>query len=113
MTTPTPIPEQNSQPTKTQETLPSLFNSISGAGISGVIAIALYFLTSSIAQTFASKPIASANPTAIRISVAVRTLVVGMSTLATTVFGVIALGLVFVSIVVLIQQLKNPKTPSA
>jgi hypothetical protein len=113
MTTPTPIPDQNSQTTKTQETLPSLFNSISGAGISGGFAIALYFLTSSIAQTFSSKPIASSNSTAIRISVAVRTLVVGMSTLATTVFGIIALGLVFVSIVVLIQQLKNPKTPSA
>lgn len=113
MTTPTPIPDQNSQPAKTQEALPSLFNSISGAAISGGIAIALYFLTSSIAQTFASKPLASANPTAIRISVAVRTLVVGMSTLATTVFGVIALGLVLVSIVVLIQQLKKPTTPSA
>jgi hypothetical protein len=113
MTTPTPIPEQNSQPAKPQEALPTLFNSISGAAISGGFAIALYLLTSSIAQTFARKPLASANPTAIRISVAVRTLVVGMSTLATTVFGVIALGLVLVSIVVLIQQLKNPKTPSA
>jgi hypothetical protein len=96
MTTPTPIPEQNSQPAKPQEALPTLFNSISGAAISGGFAIALYLLTSSIAQTFARKP-----------------LVVGMSTLATTVFGVIALGLVLVSIVVLIQQLKNPKTPSA
>lgn len=113
MTTPTPIPDQNSQPTKTQEALPSLFNSITGAAISGGIAIALYFLTSSIAQTFAAKPLASTNSTAIRISIAVRTLVVGMSTLATTIFGVITLGLIVVSIVVLVQQLKNPKTPSA
>lgn len=113
MTTPTPIPDQNSEPAKRQEALPSFFNSISGAAISGGIAIALYFLTSSIAQTFANKPLASANSTAIRISVAVRTLVVGMSTLATTIFAVIALGLVLVSIVVLVQQLKNPKTPSA
>lgn len=113
MTTPNPLPDQNSQPTKKQEALPSLFNSISGVAISGGIAIALYFLTSSIAQTFANKPLASTNPTAIRISVAVRTLVVGMSTLATTVFGVIALGLILVSVVVLVQQLKKTKTPSA
>lgn len=110
MTNSTPPPQPDIEPTKTSQALPSLWNSISGAAISFGFAIALYFLTSSIAQTFASKPLASTNPTAIRISVAVRTLVVGMSTLATTVFGVIALGLVAVSVVVLIQQLKKPTT---
>jgi len=113
MTNPTPPPNEDIELTKTQETLPSFFNSISGAAISGGFAIGLYFLTASIAQTFASKPLASANPTAIRISIAVRTLVVGVSTLATTVFGVVTLGLVCVSVYVLFQQLKNPKTPSA
>lgn len=111
MTNPTPLPKQDLKPAKTPETLPSFFNSITGAAISGTIAIALYFLTASIAQTFASKPLASSNPTAINISIAVRTLVVGMSTLATTIFAIIGLGLVFVSIYVLIQQLKNPKIP--
>ena len=113
MTNPTPPPNEDIELTKTQETLPSFFNSISGAAISGGFAIGLYFLTASIAQTFASKPLASANPTAIRISIAVRTLVVGVSTLATTVFGVVTLGLICVSVYVLFQQLKNPKTPSA
>src|SRR4028118_1634226 len=107
MTNPTPTPNQNSQPTKSQETLPSLFNCVTGALISGGIAIALYFLTSSIAQTFANKPLASTNPTALNISVAVRTLVVGLSTLATTIFGVIALGLVGVTIYVSVEQLKK------
>ncbi|MBD0302484.1 MAG: DUF3082 domain-containing protein [Tolypothrix sp. T3-bin4] len=111
MTNPTPTPNQNSQPTKTQETLPSLFNCVTGALISGGIAIALYFLTSSIAQTFASKPLASTNPTALNISVAVRTLVVGISTLATTVFGIVGAGLVVVSIYVSIQQLKKLTAP--
>ncbi|HEY9822680.1 MAG TPA: DUF3082 domain-containing protein, partial [Candidatus Sericytochromatia bacterium] len=79
--------------------------------ISGGIAIALYFLTSSIAQTFANKPLASTNPTALNISVAVRTLVVGISTLATTVFGIVGAGLVVVSIYVSIQQLKKLTAP--
>jgi hypothetical protein len=111
MTNPTPTPNQNSQPTKSQETLPSLFNCVTGALISGGIAIALYFLTSSIAQTFANKPLASTNPTALNISVAVRTLVVGISTLATTVFGIVGAGLVVVSIYVSIQQLKKLTAP--
>jgi uncharacterized membrane protein (DUF373 family) len=81
--------------------------------ISGGCAIALYFLTSSIAQTFASKPITSTNTTAIRISIAVRTLVVGVSTLATTLFSIIACGLLIVTIYVSIQQLKNRKASSS
>lgn len=109
MTTPTPIPDQNSQPTKIQQTEPTVFNSMSGAAISGVIAFGLYFLTSSIAQSFASKPLASTNPIAMNISVAVRTLVVGLSTLATAIFGVIAVGLVGIAISVTIKQLKNHK----
>lgn len=108
-----PPPNQEIEPTKTEAPLPTFLNCISGASISGVIAAALYFLTSSIAQTFANKPLASSNPTAINISIAVRTLVVGMSTLATTIFGVITVGLVVVSIYALVQQRKNPTTPSA
>jgi hypothetical protein len=111
MTNPTPTPNQNSQPAKTQETLPSLLDCVTGALISGGIAIALYFLTSSIAQTFANKPLASTNPTALNISVAVRTLVVGISTLATTVFAIVGAGLVAVSIYVSIQQLKKLTAP--
>ena len=107
MTNPTPAPNQNSQSTKTEEKLPSIFNCLSGVLISGGFAIALYFLTSSIAQSFANKPLASTNPTALNISVAVRTLVVGLSTLATTIFGVIALGLVGVTIYVSVEQLKK------
>jgi hypothetical protein len=111
MTTPAPIPDQNSHSTKIKQRQPSVFDSLSGAVISGVIAIGLYFLTSSIAQSFASKPLASANPVAINISVAVRTLVVGMSTLATTIFGVTAVGLVCVAIAVAVKQLTNRTNP--
>jgi hypothetical protein len=109
MTNPTPTPNQDTEQAETQEKLPDPLRCFSGALISGGFAIALYFLTSSIAQTFASKPLASTNPTAVNISVAVRTLVVGLSTLATIIFGVIAFGLVLVTIHVSVQQLKNRK----
>ena len=113
MTHPTPTPNQDTQPIDMTQTLPSPLRCLSGALISGGFAIALYFLTSSIAQTFSSKPLASTNPTAINIAIAVRTLVVGLSTLATTLFSVIAVGLLALGIHVLIQQLKNRKASSS
>ncbi|MEC4804724.1 MAG: DUF3082 domain-containing protein [Jaaginema sp. PMC 1079.18] len=64
-----------------------------GAAISGTIAVALYFLTTSISTSFATHPIHSDNITAINISIAVRTLVTGMATLATGIFGFSTLGL--------------------
>jgi ribosomal protein S9 len=86
---------------------------LSGASISGGFAIALYFLTSSIAQTFAKKPLTSTSPVAINISIAIRTLVVGVSTLATAIFAIVALGLVAVAIQSLVQQLKNRKASTS
>jgi hypothetical protein len=111
MTHPTPTPKSDTQPTTTQAKLPSPLQSLIAVLISGGIATALYFLTRSIAQTFADKPITSSNPTAINLSVAVRTLVVGMSTLATAVFGIVALGLVIVTIYSTIEQFKNKSIP--
>lgn len=111
MSEPTPTPNQDAKATDTSEALPSPLKSLSATAIAGGFAIALYFLTSSIAQTFASKPITSTNPTAINISAAVRTLVVGISTLATAVFGIVAAGLVIVTIYSTIEQLKNKSVP--
>lgn len=109
MTNPTPQPNQDTQPTQTQETLPGPLRSLSATLIAGGCAIAFYFLTSSIAQAFANKAITSTNTTAIRISIAIRTLVVGLSTLATTLFSFVACGLLIVTIYASIQQLKNRK----
>ncbi len=109
MANPTPTPNQDVQPTDTEETLPGPLRCLTGALISGGFAIALYLLTSSIAQTYANKPISSTNQTAIQIAIAVRTFVVGMTTLATAVFGIIAFGLLIVTIYVLVQQFKTRK----
>ena len=112
MTHETPTPKQEAQPVGMTKTLPSPVRCLSGALISGGFAYALYFLTTSIAQTFASSPLASTNPTAINIAIAVRTLVVGVSTLATAIFSVVAVGLVALAIQISVQQLKNRKASS-
>ncbi|MBE9182174.1 DUF3082 domain-containing protein [Oculatella sp. LEGE 06141] len=76
-----------------QQVPPTRLRCFTGALISGVIAFVLYLLTQSIVHTFADKPLPTSNITAINIAVAVRTLVMGMSTLATAIFGIAALGL--------------------
>lgn len=113
MNNPTPTPNPDVQPSETVSLPPSPWRCLSGALIAGGIAIALYSLTISIAQTFATKPIQSDNPTVVNIASAVRTLVVGMSALGTGIFGLVALGLVALAIQILIQQLtKRPASPS-
>lgn len=107
MTNLTPTPNTDAQPADKQETQPSLLQYLTGSLISGGCAIALYLLTSSIAHAFANKPVSSTNQTAIRITLAVRTLVVGLSTLATTLFTIIGLGLMAAAIYVSVQKLKN------
>lgn len=110
MTDKTPTPNQEVIPTVIVKQ-PNPVQCLIASLISGSCAIALYFLTSSIAQAFANKPLPSSNVTAFNIAVAVRTLVVGLSTLATTIFGIVAVGLVALAIQIIIQQLKNKSTP--
>lgn len=64
-----------------------------GSLTAGGFAVPLYLLTTSIAATFAEKPLPSTNQTALNIAVAVRTLVVGLATLATAIFAIAAIGL--------------------
>ncbi|ERN43137.1 protein of unknown function (DUF3082) [Rubidibacter lacunae KORDI 51-2] len=80
-----------------------------GAAISSGIALPLYLLTRSIAASYANKPIASGNQTAIAIGSAVRTLVVGGCTIATALFALSAVGLVLLAGQTLWQQKRSPR----
>jgi len=88
----------------------SVWRCLAGAVISGVFTLGLYFLTSAIAQAFASKPLQTSNVTAQNISVAVRTLVVGMSTLGTGIFAITTLGLLGLAVQLLVQRLQRLST---
>ena len=86
---------------------------ISGAVISGACATAFYLLTASIAQNFADKPIHSTNPITLNIAAAVRTLIVGLSTLGTGIFAIATLGLLALAVQLLVGRLtKRPVSPS-
>lgn len=91
---------------------PSPLRCLTGALIAGGMAIALYSVTASIAQSFAAKPLHSTNPTVLNIGTAVRTLVVGVSMLATCVCGLVAIALVALAVQVFVQQLTQPTPPS-
>ena len=81
-----------------------------GSAISGSLTYGLYLLTMAISHSFASKPLPTGNITTYNIAVAVRTLVVGIATLATGVFGLVAIGLLALGVQILIQQLKGQDT---
>ena len=113
MATPTPDPAAADQaiassPAAKPENTPTPLRCFMGAAIASAIGSALYFLTLSIIQSFADKPLPTGNRIAVNIGTAVRTLVVGMSTLATAIFAIAAVGLVALGIQLLIKQLRQP-----
>lgn len=87
---------------------PTPLRCFTGAVIAGGMASALYALTQSIIQAFVHKPLPTGNVTATNIAVAVRTLVMGMSALATAIFAIAAVGLVALGIQLLIKQIRQP-----
>lgn len=98
-------------PTETNSQPMNPWRCLSGAGISAAIGTGAYFMTISIAQTFAGKPVTSDNPFVVNITVAVRTLVVGISTLATAIFGIVALGLLALAVQLFFQSASRPEQP--
>jgi hypothetical protein len=79
-----------------------------GSVIAGVLAYAMYSMTSAIAQSFALHKVQSTNLIVQRISAAVRTLVVGMTTMGTGVFGLAAIGLFALAIQIIVQRRNQP-----
>ena len=81
-----------------------------GAVISGGMGFAVYSLMIAIATNFATKPIHSINPLVVKISSAVRTLVVGVVALGSGIFGIVAIGLLALGVQLLVQQLTKEKS---
>ncbi|PSB25681.1 DUF3082 domain-containing protein [Stenomitos frigidus] len=92
---------------------PSPIRCLGGSIVAGGIAIVLYRLTSAIAIAFAAKPLHTDNFTTQRISAAVRTLVVGLSSLGTGIFALAAFGLFALGIQLLLKRPKEQATPPA
>lgn len=80
-----------------EEALPSPLRCLYGAIVAGAMSFAAYLLTSNVIVNFASHP-PTGNGFAVRIGITVRTLIMGLSTMATAIFGMIAVGLLLLGI---------------
>jgi Protein of unknown function (DUF3082) len=92
--------------------LPTPMRCLSGAAIAGVMTTMMYWLTSKIALSFAHTPVTGTSQAAANISVAVRTLVTGMTALGTGVFGIVTLGLIVLAVQVAFSKKNESGTPT-
>lgn len=102
----TPVETNNSTP---QPLTPQ--RCVIGSVIAGIMAFGMYRMSHAIALSFAAHKIQSNNFIVQRISAAVRTLVIGMTTLGMGVSGIAALGLFALSIQLIIQKNNQPTPP--
>ncbi len=88
---PTTVKADSTQESNKQEVTPlkCLLSSL----FSGVMALGVYRLMTAIIETYSAKPVISDNIFVLKLTVAVRTLVIGIAALGTGVFGFVALGL--------------------
>lgn len=107
MTDPSPS-EVSSKLAKTAPTTP--LRCLTGACLSGSLALLLYRLTSSVTQTLAAHPVEANSQLAQSLAVAVRTLVIGLCTLATGIFTLATVGLIGLALQLVIQRLTQPRS---
>ncbi|MBD2203809.1 DUF3082 domain-containing protein [Calothrix sp. FACHB-1219] len=103
MTDPNSLP----QPETSAEVQTSPVRCVSGAIVSGGLGYAIYSVMIAIATNFASKPIHSDNQLVLRLTSAVRTLVVGLFALGSGIFGLVAVGLLALALQLLLQKFKK------
>lgn len=89
------------------------FQCLASSAIASGLAVAMYSLMHSIAETFAKKPIVSDNQIVFNISSLVRSLVVAIAALATCMCAIVAIGLMALTIQLIVQRLTNKVTPPA
>jgi hypothetical protein len=93
-----------------QQPTSSPLRCFTGSLISGGMGYAMYNVVVSIAAKFASKPIHSDNEIVVRITVAVRTLIVGVFGLGMGIFGLVAIGLFALGIQLGIQKFRKKES---
>ncbi|BAW95856.1 hypothetical protein NIES970_07700 [[Synechococcus] sp. NIES-970] len=85
-------PDLKPEKAPASEALPSPLRCWYGTAVAGAMSLTAYLLTSKVIAGFASKP-PTGNELAVQIGITVRTLIMGLFTMATGVFGLIAVGL--------------------
>ncbi len=77
-----------------------------GSAISGGLAFVTYLLSKSIIMTYTTMPINFNSAMAVRIATTVRTLVMGLTIMATFLFGMVTIGLIALGIKLIIENQK-------
>ena len=106
----TPTPSEatsNTSSNYTEEEKITPIRCFTGSAISGGLGVASYLLTKSIVVTYTTMPIKFNNPMAVRIASTVRTLIMGLTILATFLFGMVAIGLIALGIKLIIEEMKG------
>jgi Protein of unknown function (DUF3082) len=105
-------PSDGSPPPNSNATPPTPLRSLTGALMAAAMGLLLYRLTTSIIKSFADHPTVSHNTIVVNLSAAIRTLVVGLATMATGIFAFVTLGLIALAIQAVVQSLQSPKIES-
>jgi hypothetical protein len=95
--------DTNQKKSTVKSNQPTPLRCFTGAFVAAPLGYGLYALTSAIAQTFAEKPVPVGNALATKISILVRTLVVGVGALGTGIFAITTVGLVLLGLKLLTQ----------
>jgi hypothetical protein len=106
------LPPSDGSPPPNASPTPTPLRSLTGALMAAVMGLLLYRLTTSIIQSFADHPMVSHNTIVVNLSAAIRTLVVGLATMATGIFAFVTLGLVALAIQAIVQSLRSHKPES-
>lgn len=114
MSTPLPTTEAKETVKPAEDPLSTrrILRAFTGSLIAGTMALLFYKMLTSIAATFANKPVVSDNVTVVNLSVAVRTLVMGSIALGTGVFGMAAIGLLLLGLQMLWQRVTGAEPAS-
>ena len=91
-------PQEDSTVTKPAKKEATPLSCFLASIVSGGIAALVYSLMNSIVTTYADKPIVADSVIVIKITTAVRTLVIGVAALGAGVFGIVSLGLLLLGI---------------
>jgi hypothetical protein len=105
----TPPNQDNNLPSQPVKDNVTPLNCLMASLVSSGLAVAIYSLMSAIVQTYADKPAVADNEFVLRITVAVRTLVIGIAALGTGVFGFVAIGLFLLGLQVTFKSLSQTK----
>lgn len=96
----------NTEKTEEEKEKITPFRCFTGGSISGGLAVAAYLLTKSVVLTYVNMPIKFNNQIAANIASTVRTLIMGLTTMATFLFLMVTIGLFALGIKLFIEEKK-------